>query len=698
MRTYCIALTGALSLFCLSASLPCEPPDTAGVWPAPLHPGNYFPPFSPIGQETIDLYWNDMLRGCRRAFLFNGDLADAAEGNHGNATDLSFEPTIRYWPQGAMLRGLSAEFNGTTSRMDAAWVFSSSPLRVFTIAFWVFAREGQATLLELGNNPENSFRISIGERNGTWGELEARFTTGAGAVSRTYNDHRGIKLNEWRHVAIRFDSTDDASLRIFINGQEPSGYAVRQAGSAVSNLPSPTPACVGSSTSGDNAYTGLLDTLLFYERRLSAWEIQWLATDLYHDAGPDLRVHFWEKRGILDPAKVQKGILCFQFDDGYETVATIAKPVLEAFGAVANAAVVSDLVDTGGRLSAAQLHELSLAGWEIVSHSKTHADPYRLTEQELRTEFAESKAALESLGFTVDHYAWPYSAPQGAYRVICSEYYRSAADGGGVVGEENLYALGHVTIDTPGEGAVSAYKASIDSAAAANRMLILLMHDPDDSDANTLSQLLEYARTKGMPVVTRSGAFDLFVCKPPEPLDRGFSLRCENRSNQPQILYRTVNLPEGDYLLWFRVWSETAAQDTTPYAAMLHGENVISQPHDEANGDGSWLCWARFHAAEGTWRIGAEIQPGTTVFLGDFACYPYHEPPSVTISLDAQGEPTLAWVRMPSQSFAVWSSHSLTGAAWQKSAMIPARLPLVSWTDSEPTKPCRFYRLELLSQ
>ena len=33
-------------------------------------PRSYFPPFSPISQENIDLYWNDMLEGCRRAFLF----------------------------------------------------------------------------------------------------------------------------------------------------------------------------------------------------------------------------------------------------------------------------------------------------------------------------------------------------------------------------------------------------------------------------------------------------------------------------------------------------------------------------------------------------------------------------------------------------------------------------------------------------
>jgi peptidoglycan/xylan/chitin deacetylase (PgdA/CDA1 family) len=422
---------------------------------------------------------------------------------------------------------------------------------VFTIAFWVYARDGQATLFELGKEQRIAFFVSIGQRNGTWAELEARFTAGSAAVSRTHNDYRGLRLDHWRHVAVVFDSSDDAALRIFIDGREPPAYAMQQAGAAASTLSSPAPMYVGNSASGDSPYNGVLDTLLFYERPLSTREIEWLANGLSHNAGSDLRVHFWEKRGVLDPARVQNGVLCFQFDDGYATVAATAKPVFDAFGAVANAAIVSDLVDKGGRLSAPQLRELSHAGWEIVSHSKTHADPYRLTEQELRTELVESKAALESLGLTVNHYAWPYSAPQGAYRVICSEYYRSAADGGSVGTEDNLYALGHVTIDTPGEAAVKGYKTYIDQAMTGNRMLILLMHDPDEDDIPTLSQLLEYAQAKGIPVLTRFDAFDLFLCKPPEPLDRGFSLRCENRSDQPQSLYRTATLPEGDYLISF---------------------------------------------------------------------------------------------------------------------------------------------------
>ena len=660
-------------------------------------PQNYFPAFYPISQENIDLYWNDMLQGCRRAFLFNGDLADAAEADNGNGTDLSFQPTIRYWPDGAMLRGLCAEFNGSTSRMETALDLWSPSLSMFTIAFWVYARDGQGTVYQLGNDAKDSFIVSIGERNGNWAELEARFTASAGAVSRTYSDYRGLQLNAWRHVAVIFDSGDDATLRIFIDGREPSAYAVRQSGAAAWNLPSPAPMYVGNSASPDNPYRGLLDTVLFYERPLSTWEIQWLANELYRNAGPALRVYFWEKRGVLDPARVHNGVLCFQFDGGYARVATIARPVFHTFGAVANAAIISDFVDKGGRLSAAQLHELSLAGWEIISNSKTYADPYRLTEQQLRTELSESKHALESLGFTVNHYAWPYSAPHGAHRVICPAYYRSASDGGGVVAEENLYALGHLTIDTPGEAAVTVYKGYIDRAVTGNRMLNLLMHDPDPDDASTLSELLEYAQGNGIPILTRSSAVDLFVCKPPEPLDRGFSLRCENKSDQPQTLYRKAELPEGNYLISFLVWSETAAQEAAPYAA-IHGENTLSQTHYQPRGDGSWLCWAHFHATEGTWKIGAEIQAGATVFLGDFTCYQYTEPPRVVISLAAQGEAALTWVRRPSQSFAVWLSGDLASPDWRESAIIPRGVPLASWTDSEATGPCRFYRLEILSQ
>lgn len=106
MRKLHFGITCAVGLFWFSWTAASEPPR------------NYFPPFSPISQETIDLYWNGMLEGCRRAFLFNGDVRDIAEDGDCNATDLSFCPTIRYWPQGAMLPGLCADFNGSTSPVE----------------------------------------------------------------------------------------------------------------------------------------------------------------------------------------------------------------------------------------------------------------------------------------------------------------------------------------------------------------------------------------------------------------------------------------------------------------------------------------------------------------------------------------------------------------------------------------------------
>jgi len=101
--------------------------------------------------------------------------------------------------------------------------------------------------------------------------------------------------------------------------------------------------------------------------------------------------------------------VCITFDDGCETDFTIAAPMLEEKNFNATFYVVAGFVGRErGYLSESQVRELSDLGFEIGSHSLTHAFLSNLSDEELRREVFESKKRLEQLtGRAVEHLSCP---------------------------------------------------------------------------------------------------------------------------------------------------------------------------------------------------------------------------------------------------------------------------------------------------
>lgn len=97
------------------------------------------------------------------------------------------------------------------------------------------------------------------------------------------------------------------------------------------------------------------------------------------------------------------------FDDGDFTVYTEAFPVMKEFGYPGVNYLVGNRLGSDGFLSIDQIKEMSVAGWEVGSHSMTHVD---LTQSgEMEWELTQSKANLESkLGVTVNTFAYPFGS------------------------------------------------------------------------------------------------------------------------------------------------------------------------------------------------------------------------------------------------------------------------------------------------
>jgi peptidoglycan/xylan/chitin deacetylase (PgdA/CDA1 family) len=97
------------------------------------------------------------------------------------------------------------------------------------------------------------------------------------------------------------------------------------------------------------------------------------------------------------------------FDDGCETDWVVAAPHLLEYGFGATFYVVSRWIGCrAGFLTAAQLRELSAAGFEVGSHSATHAFLTGLEDGGLRRELLDSKREIEDVvGRPVTHLSCP---------------------------------------------------------------------------------------------------------------------------------------------------------------------------------------------------------------------------------------------------------------------------------------------------
>ncbi|MFC6662125.1 polysaccharide deacetylase family protein [Deinococcus multiflagellatus] len=66
-------------------------------------------------------------------------------------------------------------------------------------------------------------------------------------------------------------------------------------------------------------------------------------------------------------------VAVIQFDDGFESVYQLAFPVLRELGVPGTAYVIWSRLDQPGSLTRAQVAELRAAGWEVGTHSHSHA-------------------------------------------------------------------------------------------------------------------------------------------------------------------------------------------------------------------------------------------------------------------------------------------------------------------------------------
>jgi peptidoglycan/xylan/chitin deacetylase (PgdA/CDA1 family) len=205
-------------------------------------------------------------------------------------------------------------------------------------------------------------------------------------------------------------------------------------------------------------------------------------------------------------------LVTFVFDDGWKSTFMNASPVLNDSMFPGVSAVIAYMPDNGmAYMNWTQIQELqNIYGWEIASHTKSHAEMPSLNKSALESELSDSKTILENKGLDIHNFI----SPEGAYNHLTEAYIMRYYDSDRIVSdgpvtppynEFPLYAK-HIQNTTT----VSEVKGWVDSAVNNNSWLILVLHKIVDSNPmaeewtkSDLASIARYIESKGkLRVVT----------------------------------------------------------------------------------------------------------------------------------------------------------------------------------------------------
>ncbi len=226
----------------------------------------------------------------------------------------------------------------------------------------------------------------------------------------------------------------------------------------------------------------------------------------------------------VSAASFTKGVkVSFTFDDGFAST-LLAADVLAEFGYTGTAYVTTDCIGKGRVANCAASKEYeyltweSVAtlqdqyGWEIGSHTVTHASLPDVPYQDMAAELRDSKAALVARGYAAESFALPYGHYNNEVLAEGAKYYSSIRRFEDT--ENNVYPYNGRLVMIRGVQAgisVEKVKGYIDQATANGYWLVLVFHEisetasrePDDYEYTPaeLREIAAYIQSKNVPVV-----------------------------------------------------------------------------------------------------------------------------------------------------------------------------------------------------
>ncbi len=228
---------------------------------------------------------------------------------------------------------------------------------------------------------------------------------------------------------------------------------------------------------------------------------------------PDPRAHV---RNDV-PRDLSRGMLTFNFDDGFQSAYDIAFPMLEKAGFASTAYVITrSALGHKEYMTWQEVANLAAEGNEIGAHTRHHPQLTTLSPAQAYDEILGSKQDLEFEGYHPNTFAYP----KGDYNKVTEDMVKDAGFKGARITQPTLsdpstdrFALRRQRMqqDTQWEEV----KKSIDDAIAQHKWDILVMHRIDEGtnaesiDHELLQQTIDYVKQTGIPVVTTEEGIDV---------------------------------------------------------------------------------------------------------------------------------------------------------------------------------------------
>jgi peptidoglycan/xylan/chitin deacetylase (PgdA/CDA1 family) len=218
-------------------------------------------------------------------------------------------------------------------------------------------------------------------------------------------------------------------------GQSPIAPAVDQTSSLTSEQTAPAESVIVPILLYHHVRPGSTSALFVSPEELDK-QLEYLQYYGFHTISFTDLADYFEKRKPLPLHPI-----IISFDDGWENQFEYGFPLLQKYHDTATFYVVTDYLDHPNFMTTEQLRTMVAAGMTIGCHTRSHPYLTSLGGERLRDEIEGAKAILETEGFKIDTFAYPYGAyNQKVVAMVQAAGFRSArtADGGTRVTAEKL--------------------------------------------------------------------------------------------------------------------------------------------------------------------------------------------------------------------------------------------------------------------
>lgn len=192
----------------------------------------------------------------------------------------------------------------------------------------------------------------------------------------------------------------------------------------------------------------------------------------------------------IPDASLNQGIVSVAFDDGWQSVADKALPLLQKYKIQSTQYIISNLAThaPAGYMNMDTIRRLKAAGQEIGSHTLNHCNETRLSSTQMIHDAADSKRILEQnqLG-PIKSFAYPLGQYNLATQNVFTKYYgliRSSDAGYNdrFFDHTNIHSMGITTKTTEAE-----LQTWLDYAKAHKAWLVIVYHRINESGAYNIT-------------------------------------------------------------------------------------------------------------------------------------------------------------------------------------------------------------------